>query len=335
MHWLFKVSSPIIIYIHVLITCRFLADRFVEGICPHCGYEDARGDQCDECSRTLDAIELLSPRCLVDQTHTITTKSSAHMYLKLNEIQARTEEWIKLSWKTFKWSPNAVINGNGEIIDDRLKAGLKPTPVTRDLRWGVPVPVKGEDEHGMKGKVLCKLSRNFQRSYLTLVERCLGAPTRYPHYLLYPDLASCTQFDALIGYPSITANLTPEWKQWWFRPKDTELYQFMGKDNVYFHAIYFPSMELGDGRDWTKVHHISTTGKSYYFPFVVPSPKVLQSISIMREASSLRVKTEESSVQPQRTLVFHRRFGGIILFPRVLKQQTPCSPGRNAYVNDH
>lgn len=187
MHWLFKVSSSTIIYIYVLIICRFLADRFVEGLCPHCGYEDARGDQCDGCSRTLDAIELISPRCLIDKTHPITTKNSAHMYLKLNEIQARTEEWIKCSWKTFKWSPNAVINSNGEIIDDRLKAGLMPTPVTRDLQWGVPVPIEGEDEHGMKGKVLCKSSRIFsQRSYLTLVERCLGAPTRYRHYLVCP-----------------------------------------------------------------------------------------------------------------------------------------------------
>jgi methionyl-tRNA synthetase len=69
------------------------------------------------------------------------------------------------------------------------------------------------------------------------------------------------QFDAPIGYPSITANYTPEWKKWWFNPKDVTLYQFMGKDNVYFHTVYWPSVQLGDGRDWTMLHHINSTGE--------------------------------------------------------------------------
>ncbi|KAF8806997.1 methionyl-tRNA synthetase [Phlegmacium glaucopus] len=202
---------------------KFLADRFVEGICPHCGYEDARGDQCDGCSRTLDAIELIKPRCLVDKTHTVTTRTSAHMYLKLDTIQPRTEEWIKQSWKAGKWSPNAVVNAEGEIIDARLKNGLLPTPLTRDLKWGVPVPIEDDDSLGMNGKVLY------------------------------------VWFDAPIGYPSITASYMPHWKQWWFNPKNVDLYQFMGKDNVYFHTVYWPSVQIGDGRDWTKLHHLSTT----------------------------------------------------------------------------
>jgi methionyl-tRNA synthetase len=78
------------------------------------------------------------------------------MYLKLNEIQPRTEGWIKQSWKAGKWSPNSVINSDGEIVDARMKSGLLPTPLTRDLSWGVPVPIEGEDVHGMKGKVLCR-----------------------------------------------------------------------------------------------------------------------------------------------------------------------------------
>ena len=68
------------------------------------------------------------------------------------------------------------------------------------------------------------------------------------------------QFDAPIGYPSITANYTPEWRQWWFNPEQVRLYQFMGKDNVYFHTIFFPSVQIGDGRPWTTLHHLSTTG---------------------------------------------------------------------------
>ncbi|KIY43947.1 methionyl-tRNA synthetase [Fistulina hepatica ATCC 64428] len=213
---------------------KFLADRFVEGICPHCGYEDARGDQCDSCTRTLDPIELIKPRCMVDKTHIVTRKVSAHMYLRLNAIQPRTEEWIKRSWKLGKWSPNSVINAEGEIIDPRLKCGLIPAPLTRDLSWGVPVPVEGEDKDGMGKKVLY------------------------------------VWFDAPIGYPSITANYTSEWKQWWFNTspapvpegdprKHVELYQFMGKDNVYFHTVYWPSVQLGDGRPWTQLHHLSTT----------------------------------------------------------------------------
>ena len=79
------------------------------------------------------------------------------MYLKLDEIQPRTEEWIRESWRQGKWSPNSVINSDGDIVDARLKSGLKPTPLTRDLTWGVPVPAVGNiDDAGMSGKVLCK-----------------------------------------------------------------------------------------------------------------------------------------------------------------------------------
>ncbi|KAG8980610.1 hypothetical protein FRB90_007596, partial [Tulasnella sp. 427] len=185
---------------------KFLADRFVEGTCPNCGYDDARGDQCDACSRTLDPIELINPRCMVNKSHKVTTKATSHMFVKLDEIQPRLEEWIKRSWKEGKWSPNATINAEGEIVDARVKAGLRPSPLTRDLQWGVPVP-----------------------------------------------------FDAPFGYVSITVNYTPEWKRWWFDHKNVRLFQFMGKDNVYFHTVFWPSILLGDGRDWTTLHHLSTT----------------------------------------------------------------------------
>lgn len=79
------------------------------------------------------------------------------MYLKLDAIQSRTEKWIKESWAAGKWSTNSVINTDGEIVDARLKGGLRPTPLTRDLTWGVPVPIiEGEDDQGMSSKVLCK-----------------------------------------------------------------------------------------------------------------------------------------------------------------------------------
>jgi methionyl-tRNA synthetase len=79
------------------------------------------------------------------------------------------------------------------------------------------------------------------------------------------------KFDAPIGYPSITANWTPEWRQWWHNPNNVRLYQFMGKDNVYFHTIFFPAIEIADGRDWTLLHHLSTTGMSFDEVCALPS----------------------------------------------------------------
>ncbi|KAF7970630.1 hypothetical protein HWV62_23569 [Athelia sp. TMB] len=168
-------------------------------------------------------MALLKPRCIINKAHNVVPRTSSHMYFKLDAVQPRWEVWAKKSWKEGKWSPNAVINADGEIIDARAKGGLRPTPVTRDLTWGVPVPIKEGGDQSMKGKVLY------------------------------------VWFDAPIGYVSITANYTPEWKQWWFNQQNVRLYQFMGKDNVYFHTLYFPSMLLGDGRDWTTLHHLSTT----------------------------------------------------------------------------
>ncbi len=102
-------------------------------------------------------MELIDPRCILDKTHKVVTHISAHMYVRLDEIQPRTEDWIKESWRRGKWSSNSVINGDGVLIDARLKSGLRPSPVTRDLKWGVPVPVLDDDpDQDMKEKVLCE-----------------------------------------------------------------------------------------------------------------------------------------------------------------------------------
>jgi len=109
------------------------------------------------------------------------------MYLKLDKIQPQTEEWLRKSWKAGKWSPNSVINGEGEIIDPRLKGGLLPTSITRDLSWGVPVPVEeGEGDDGMHGKVLCEFP------YITCMiqstddsHRCLGKPFSHCRLTMY------------------------------------------------------------------------------------------------------------------------------------------------------
>ncbi|KAI5793255.1 tRNA synthetases class I (M)-domain-containing protein [Geopyxis carbonaria] len=192
----------------------FLADRFVEGTCPKCAYDDARGDQCDKCGQLLDPLELINPRCKIDGNSPV-QRDSKHTFIELDKLQPEIEEWSKKSAEIGKWSSNGRI-----ITESWLKQGLKKRCITRDLKWGVKVPLEG-----------------------------------YEKKVMY------VWFDACIGYVSITANYTKEWKKWWRNKEaDIKLYQFMGKDNVPFHTVVFPASLLGtrDG-DWTMLHHISTT----------------------------------------------------------------------------
>ncbi len=120
-------------------------------------------------------MELINPRCTLDKTHKVVTRISAHMYVRLDEIQPRTEDWIKESWRKGKWSQNPVINGDGVLIDDRLKSGLRPSPVTRDLEWGIPVPVLDDDpDQDMKDKVLCELPASRHLLSLTFSLQMFG-----------------------------------------------------------------------------------------------------------------------------------------------------------------
>ena len=117
----------------------FLADRFVEGTCPKCDYEDARGDQCDKCGNLLDPLELINPRCKVDG-NTPVVKESTHIYLKLNDLEEPLKEWVLDSSAKGAWSRNSK-----NITDSWIKRGLEPRCITRDLIWGTPVPLKGYD----------------------------------------------------------------------------------------------------------------------------------------------------------------------------------------------
>ncbi|KAI9172989.1 methionine--tRNA ligase mes1 [Blastocladiella emersonii ATCC 22665] len=194
-------------------TCqRFLADRYVEGICPHCKYEDARGDQCDACQKLLNASELIKPRCKLDGNRPI-NRESTHMFLDLPALTPELTAFVDKHSVDGKWSSNSIA-----VTRAWLKEGLKPRCITRDLKWGIPVPLEG-----FESKVLY------------------------------------VWFDAPIGYPSITANLTDDWAKWWKNPDNVQLYQFMGKDNVPFHTVIFPSSLLGTGEKWTLLHHLSTT----------------------------------------------------------------------------
>ncbi|KAL1413160.1 methionine--tRNA ligase mes1 [Vanrija albida] len=205
----------------------FLADRFVEGVCPNCGYDDARGDQCDKCSLTFSSpTELLHPRCKRNKNHKVSVRPSTHACFSMNKVQKDLEEWMQKTRIKGKWAGNVVINDKGEIVEPRMLGdGLRPSPVTRDLKWGVQVPKVGnpDEDKQLEDKVIY------------------------------------VWFDACIGYISITSTYTDKWRDWWFDPDDVELYQFMGKDNVYFHTVLFPSTLIADGRDWTKLHRISAT----------------------------------------------------------------------------
>ncbi|KAH9892399.1 tRNA synthetases class I (M)-domain-containing protein [Xylariomycetidae sp. FL2044] len=190
----------------------FLADRYVEGTCPKCQYDDARGDQCDKCGSLLDPFELLKPRCKLDGA-TPVARDTAHIFLLLDKLQPEIQKWAEKSSTEGKWSQNGV-----SITNAWLTRGLEGRSITRDLKWGVPVPLDG-----LRDKVFY------------------------------------VWFDACIGYPSITANYTDQWEQWWRNPDEVKLYQFMGKDNVPFHTVIFPGSQIGTGEKWTQLHHISTT----------------------------------------------------------------------------
>uniref|UniRef100_A0A8B9G889 Methionine--tRNA ligase, cytoplasmic n=1 Tax=Amazona collaria TaxID=241587 RepID=A0A8B9G889_9PSIT len=116
---------------------RFLADRFVEGTCPFCGYEEARGDQCDKCGKLINAVELKSPQCKLCRGVPI-VKPTQHLFLDLPKLEQRLEAWLEQSWATGDWTANARY-----ITRSWIRDGLKPRCITRDLKWGTPVPLDG------------------------------------------------------------------------------------------------------------------------------------------------------------------------------------------------
>lgn len=190
----------------------FLADRYVEGECPRCGYNDARGDQCDKCGHLLDPFDLIKPRCKLDGS-TPVRRETKHVHLLLDKLQPEIEKWLLPAIEKGDWPKNSR-----NITENWLREGLKDRGITRDLKWGVPVPLP-----------------EFQNKVLYV------------------------WFEACIGYPSITANYTPDWELWWRDPENVQLYQFLGKDNVPFHSVIFPGCQIGTKEQWTMLHHLSTT----------------------------------------------------------------------------
>lgn len=178
----------------------FLADRYIVGTCPKCGAEGAYGDQCEKCGSTLSPDELINPHSSISGSLPV-KKKTKHWYLPLDQYEPWLKQWILEEHK--EWKPNVY----GQC-KSWLDGGLQPRAVSRDLDWGVPVPVEGAE-----GKVLY------------------------------------VWFDAPIGYISNTIELIPDqWEKWWKSP-DTKMVHFIGKDNIVFHCIVFPSMlkAYGDG----------------------------------------------------------------------------------------
>ena len=177
---------------------QFLADRYVTGTCPHCGNEHAYGDQCEACGTSLNATDLINPKSAITGNVPV-LKETSHWYLPLDKWQSRLEEWI------LKGHPEWKSNVYGQC-KSWLEMGLQPRAVSRDLDWGIPVPVEGAE-----GKVLY------------------------------------VWFDAPIGYISNTIDLVgDDYTKWWKDP-ETRMLHFIGKDNIVFHCIVFPSMLMADG----------------------------------------------------------------------------------------
>jgi methionyl-tRNA synthetase len=183
-------------------TGHTLPDRYIEGTCPICGYPAARGDQCDNCGNQLDPIDLINPRSLTDGEPPV-FKETKHLFLDLPAFADQLRAWIEAQTH---WRPN-VRAFSLNLLDD-----LKPRPITRDLDWGVPIPVPGYSEQDGK------------RIYVW--------------------------FDAVIGYLSASVEWAvhhespDEWRAWWQDPAARHYY-FMGKDNIVFHSVIWPSMLLG------------------------------------------------------------------------------------------
>ncbi len=186
---------------------KWLADRYVEGTCPHCGYDDARGDQCDNCGRTYDAITLLKPRCKNCGGSHIEVRETEHFFLDLAALNEPLLHWLN-SQPRDHWRPN-VLNATRARLESRE---LRGRPITRDINWGIPIPVPGYE-----GK----------RIYVW-----------YDAVIGY--LAASKEWAQVIGAPDA-------WRAWWQDPA-ARTYYFIGKDNIEFHTIIWPGLLIGYDR---------------------------------------------------------------------------------------
>ncbi|MFJ6773794.1 methionine--tRNA ligase [Kitasatospora sp. NPDC091257] len=210
---------------------RFLPDRYIVGTCPHCGYDKARGDQCENCTRVLDPTDLLEPRSAISGSSDLEVRETRHLFLLQSKLTEEVEDWVAAhadDWPVLASS----------IARKWLTEGLQDRSITRDLEWGVPVPADVWPELAAEGKVF----------YVWF-----DAPIEY------------------IGATKEWADAAPagqlrDWKSWWYEVDETVRYtEFMAKDNVPFHTVMFPATLLGSRRPWKKVDYVKAFNWLTYY----------------------------------------------------------------------
>ena len=206
---------------------RFLPDRYVEGTCYICGYTNARGDQCDSCGSLLDATQLIDPRSKIDGSKP-ELRETEHFYLDLGALEPTIIEFLRD--RENYWRPNVLRQSLGQILAN----GLHGRAITRDLDWGIPVPVDG-----WQGKCL-----------YVWFEAVIGY------------LSAAIEWAQINGSPEA-------WKDWWFN-LDAKTYYFIGKDNIPFHAVIWPAQLIGAGEWFGKLFQ-NQEGKRLTLPFDVPA----------------------------------------------------------------
>ena len=205
---------------------RFLPDRYIEGTCPNCGYDRARGDQCENCTKQLDPTDLIEPRSAISGSTDLEVRETKHLYLRQSSMKDQLDAWIdsKKDWPILTTSIAKKWLHDGDGLQDR--------GITRDLDWGVPVKKGDQDWPGMEGKVF----------YVWF-----DAPIEY--------IACAKEWADASGRPDA------DWERWWRTDKgadDVRYVQFMGKDNVPFHTLSFPATILGSGEPWKMVDHLKS-----------------------------------------------------------------------------
>ena len=203
---------------------RFLPDRYVEGTCPNCGYERARGDQCENCTKQLDPTDLIEPRSAISGSTDLEVRETKHLYLRQSDLKDELDAWIdaQSEWPVLTTSIAKKWLHDGDGLQDR--------GITRDLDWGIPVKRGTEDWPGMEGKVF----------YVWF-----DAPIEY--------IACAAEW--------VDAGKGDDWERWWRTDKgadDVRYVQFMGKDNVPFHTLGFPATLIGSGEPWKRVDYLKS-----------------------------------------------------------------------------
>ncbi|MCM2420527.1 methionine--tRNA ligase [Streptomyces sp. RKAG293] len=209
---------------------RFLPDRYIVGTCPHCGYDKARGDQCENCTRVLDPTDLIDPRSAISGSSALEVRETKHLFLLQSKLAGEVEAWIDEvggEWPTLASS----------IARKWLTEGLQDRAITRDLEWGVPVPADTWPELAADGKVF----------YVWF-----DAPIEY--------IGSTKEWA-----DAAPAGETRDWKSWWYEADDVRYTEFMAKDNVPFHTVMFPATQLGTREPWKKVDYVKAFNWLTYY----------------------------------------------------------------------